>query len=341
MSALHLFKGVLLVSLCVLANNVHGQDSEGEPNPIKWSLKTRSAAPVKAGDRFVLELSAQIDRGWHLYSTERVEGGPIPTRILLATGQPLEISGEIDSPAPQSSYDPNFQLNTESYDGSVGFLIPVKVLAGAPSDLKKVRVQVRYQTCSQTTCLPPKVLELETSIQLTSANDNGQPTMTSVNAKSGNGPALNAVVPDFSFTDFSGKARRFSEYRGHYVLLDFWASWCSPCLADIPKLKESYAKYRALKFEIIGMDSETLGQDQNDAAFAVETRARAREIVRTRGVTWTQATSETSVPVAVKIFGIENLPAKILIDPEGRIVARIKEGSDLDAILTRILSGKE
>lgn len=158
----------------------------------------------------------------------------------------------------------------------------------------------------------------------------------------------NKTLPDnaakeFSFTDFSGKPRKFSEFRGKYVLLDFWATWCKPCLADIPKLKEIYAKHKANGFEIIGMDAETIGDEEGDSdpEFAKETAERAKQIVTTRGVSWTNATSATAVPVAAKMFGVKALPAKILIDPDGKIVKQFKDVAELDAALTEALSQKK
>jgi thiol-disulfide isomerase/thioredoxin len=328
-----------MAMLCVSAVGSFAQEAESELNPIKWSIKAAPSEPNKTGEKFVIELTAQIDKGWHLYSTERVEGGPTPTRIVIPTGQSFELAGEIDSPAPHSSYDPNFQVATEYYDNSVTFAIPVRPLASS-SGRNKVMVQVRYQACTQTLCLPPKVLELETLIQIASAAAASTPTK-SANENASASLTVGAKVPDFDFTDFSGKSHRFSEYRGRYVLLDFWATWCSPCLADIPHLKESYLKYHAQGFEIIGMDSETLGQGQVEPEFIKETQARAREIVSTRGVTWTQATTDTSVPVAVKVFGVDNLPVKILVDPDGRVAARIKTSSELDQLLATLLVAKE
>ena len=76
-------------------------------------------------------------------------------------------------------------------------------------------------------------------------------------------------------------------------------------------------------FEIIGMDAETIGDEEGDAPdpeFARETAARAKQIVATRGVTWTVATNDTAVPVGKKLFNVKALPAKILIDKEGKVL---------------------
>ena len=339
--ALHrLFK--LALVLCFSAVSINGQETETEPNPIKWSITTNVSKPVKAGDRFVLELTAQIEKGWHLYSTERVEGGPTPTRIIIPSGQSFEMAGEIDSPAPHSSYDPNFQIATDYYEGSVPFTIPLRALANSGASANKLHVQVRYQTCTQTICLAPKLLELEAQIKIAGIEAGPKQSVEPAGAEKPFEPLpAGAVVPDFDFTDFTGKTRHLSEYRGRFLLLDFWATWCSPCLADIPHLRESYSKYRAQGFEIVGMDSETLGQGLVEPDFVRDTQARAREIVRTRGVTWTQATTETSVPVAVKVFGVNSLPAKVLIDRDGRLVARVKTSSELDALLARLLTAKQ
>ncbi len=340
MASHRLFK--LALVLCFSAATIFGQEAETEPNPIKWSITTNALKAVKAGDLFVVELTAQIEKGWHLYSTERVEGGPTPTRISIPPGQSFEMAGEIDSPAPHSSYDPNFQVATEYYDGSVSFTIPARALANLATSSNKLRLQVRYQTCTQTICLAPKLLELETQIKIGGLDAGPKQSVETAGVENAFAPlAVGAVVPDFEFTDFTRKTRHLSEYRGRYVLLDFWATWCSPCLADIPHLKESYSKYRALGLDILGMNSETLGQGQVEPDFLRDTEARAREIVSTRGVTWTQATTETSVPVAVRTFGLKSLPAKILIDRDGRLVARVKTSSELDALLATLLNAKQ
>lgn len=153
-------------------------------------------------------------------------------------------------------------------------------------------------------------------------------------------------VPDFAFTDFEGRPRKFSEYKGKVVLIDFWATWCGPCLADIPKLKRLFEKYKGDGFEILGLNSETIGdEDASDPEFAKEAAVRAKQIVKTRGVNWIQGDSKTSLPVAVNIFDVKALPTKILIGRDGKIIAKIGEKDDTekvvaDAMAKTVISGQ-
>lgn len=160
------------------------------------------------------------------------------------------------------------------------------------------------------------------------------------------GRAQTAPVKDdsieFDFTDLGGKAHKFSEFRGRVVLLDFWATWCAPCLADIPKLKAVYEKHKAQGFEIVGMNVETLGDDAaTDVETAKENAERVKQTVTGRKISWMIGTTETAVPVATKVFGIESLPAKILIDRDGKIIAELSEKDDLEIIVGKLLDAKQ
>ncbi len=153
-------------------------------------------------------------------------------------------------------------------------------------------------------------------------------------------PPANAAVADFDFTDFAGKKRKFSEFAGKVVLIDFWATWCGPCLADIPKLKKIHEKYKAEGFEILGLNAETIGDEDPDPAFAKEAAKRAIQIVATRGVTWPQGNSATSLPVAVNNFGVKALPTKVLIGRDGKIIARLGEKDDTEKVVADAMAVK-
>lgn len=333
--------GFLLSLLLIFAEQTAGQ------SPVSWELKTSNAVAHKPGDKLSAQITATIDPGWHLYSITQGPGGPNPTKITLAEGQSFKIEGKIISPKPVIKLDQNFKIKTETHSKSAIFTVPLVVAVNAAAGTQSLQINVRFQVCTETTCLPPTTVKLNASVEIagssaTASASQNKPSEVRTNAGQ-NELKTGMQVPDFSFTDFEGKARKFSEFRGKYVLLDFWATWCKPCLADIPKLKTLYEKYKAGGFEIIGMDSETIGDeaDAPDPEFAKETAERAKQIVTTRGVTWTQATSETAVPLAVKVFGVKALPTKILIDKDGKVIATIGEKDDLTGIVEKLLSANK
>ena len=121
--------------------------------------------------------------------------------------------------------------------------------------------------------------------------------------------AVGQSLPDFEFTDFNGKTGRLSDYRGKHVLLDFWGSWCKPCVEDVPDLKAAYEKMRGQGFEILGIDFE------ND-----DSADKVRPLLKEKGITWRNATPESIKELVEKRFRINAFPTLILLDPNGVVL---------------------
>lgn len=130
------------------------------PDPVAWKLEGVPAKALKAGERFSVKLSAQIQDGWHLYSMKEVTDGPIPTRIWLAEGQPLQLTGQIKAPPPEVIQDPSFNMEVEEYEHAAEFTLPLRAMGAA----QKVAVNVSYQSCNDRLCLPPKTIKVEATI---------------------------------------------------------------------------------------------------------------------------------------------------------------------------------
>lgn len=159
---------LLLTSLLLTGLLVSAFSNAGEQeNPIKWSLALEPAKQAfKAGDQFTAQLTAQIEEGWHLYSLEEVPNGPRPTRITLAAEQPFELSGDIEQPVPIIKHDENFGVETQYFEESATFRLPVKITAAANPGTTNLVVQTRYQVCNERLCLPPKIVKVEVPVEL-------------------------------------------------------------------------------------------------------------------------------------------------------------------------------
>lgn len=135
--------------------------AQEEINPVKWSLAVEETLkPPNKGDVFNVVLKAEIEKGWHLYALEKTEGGPIATRIFLADETLFEL-GKIEAPKPLEFDDTSFGVTTKFYEDSVKFILPIKILGKVDSATAKLQLKVRYQTCNDEMCLPPKTVLIQ------------------------------------------------------------------------------------------------------------------------------------------------------------------------------------
>jgi peroxiredoxin len=136
------------------------------------------------------------------------------------------------------------------------------------------------------------------------------------------------AVPDFAFEDLDGKEHRYSEFKGKYVLLSFWGTWCGPCLKQLPDLEKAYQQFRPRGLVILGM-----GDDRE-----VE---KARRALSAAGVTFPQSVGDTGNELVYKRFRINRFPTKLLVGPDAKVLAVDSDGSmlpeQLPATLNKLL----
>ena len=134
-------------------------------NPVSLSLSVKPAK-VRAGEKLTANVAASIGPGWHMYSVTQGAGGPTPTRITVADGGAIESAGAVRGPAPHREMDANFGIMTETYSGSASFSVPLVVDASAQPGGQTLTLNVRYQVCNDTTCLPPKTVKVSTPVEI-------------------------------------------------------------------------------------------------------------------------------------------------------------------------------
>jgi peroxiredoxin len=172
-----------------------------------------------------------------------------------------------------------------------------------------------------------------------------EPVMTSMSKRFSNHPTVAKIVkeyfdfmrrqesalklgqeaPDFTLPDPGGKMVSLSSFRGKYVLVDFWASWCGPCRQENPNVVSAFRQYSNKNFTILGVSLDK----------AKEPWLKA---ISDDQLTWTHVSDlkywESAV---VPIYNIEGIPFNVLLDPAGKIIAQNLRGTSLQAKLAEVL----
>jgi len=139
--------------------------------------------------------------------------------------------------------------------------------------------------------------------------------------------AIGTDAIDFTQNDMEGKPVTLSSFKGKYVLVDFWASWCKPCRAENPAVVKVYNKFKEKNFTILGVSLD----DKKDAWI---------KAVQMDKLTWNHVSDLQQWNNAVaQLYHVQSIPGNFLIDPNGKIIARDLRGEDLEKKLCEVFGG--
>lgn len=133
------------------------------------------------------------------------------------------------------------------------------------------------------------------------------------------------AAPAFTINSIDGKPVSLSDFKGKYVLIDFWASWCQPCRQENPNVVKVYNKFKDKNFDILGVSLDT-------------DKAAWQNAIKADGLAWHHVSELKDFNgVTVRKYQVDAIPSSFLISPEGVIVAKNLRGEQLDAFLTKTI----
>ncbi len=136
-------------------------------------------------------------------------------------------------------------------------------------------------------------------------------------------------APDFTIVGIDDKPIKLSDYKGRYVMLDFWASWCMPCRQENPNVVKQYGAFHSKGFNILGISLD-------------EDKAKWQQAIAADNLSWTHASDLKNFNGATELlYHIQAIPSNFIIDPNGVIIAKNIRGAELESFLNKTFNKPE
>ncbi len=147
----------------------------------------------------------------------------------------------------------------------------------------------------------------------------------SAQAAAGGANWVGKAAPDFTLPDVNGKPVSLNSFKGKYVLVDFWASWCRPCRVENPNVVNAYNRFKDKNFTILGV---SLDEDKNAWLDAIKKDQLA----------WTHVSDlKQWQSMVIPLYQFDGIPYNVLLDPQGNVIAESLRGAELEAKLAEII----